>query len=72
MGLEGALRHRADPRRRSELVGLDWDDIDLDPPVIRVRNAKGGRQRTVPIHPALIPPVLDLACTSSSLPPVFC
>ncbi len=29
--------------RRSELLGLDWDDVDLDRRVLRVRNAKGGR-----------------------------
>jgi site-specific recombinase XerD len=39
--------------RRSELLGLDWDDIDLDRRLIRVRRAKGGRQRAIPIHPAL-------------------
>jgi site-specific recombinase XerD len=37
--------------RRSELLGLDCDDVDLDRRLIRVRNAKGGRQRVVPIHP---------------------
>jgi integrase len=33
--------------RRSELLGLDWDDVDLDRRLIRVRKAKGGRQRVV-------------------------
>ncbi len=41
--------------RRSELLGLDVDDVDLDRRLIRVRNAKGGRQRVVPIHPGLVP-----------------
>jgi integrase len=41
--------------RRSELLGLDWHDIDLDRRVLKVRKAKGGRQRTLPIHPALEP-----------------
>ena len=41
--------------RRSELLGLDCDDVDLDRRLIRVRNAKGGRQRVVPIHPGLLP-----------------
>lgn len=41
--------------RRSELLGLDLDDVDLDRRLIRVRNAKGGRQRVVPIHPGLVP-----------------
>jgi site-specific recombinase XerD len=41
--------------RRSELLGLDWDDVDLSRRLLRVRKAKGGRQRTIPIHPALAP-----------------
>jgi integrase/recombinase XerC len=41
--------------RRSELLSLDCDDVDLDRRLIRVRNAKGGRQRVVPIHPGLVP-----------------
>jgi site-specific recombinase XerD len=41
--------------RRSELLGLDCDDVDLGRRLIRVRNAKGGRQRVVPIHPGLLP-----------------
>ncbi len=41
--------------RRSELLGLDWDDVDLERRLIRVRNAKGGRQRVLPIHPGLVP-----------------
>jgi site-specific recombinase XerD len=41
--------------RRSELLGLDCDDVELERRLIRVRNAKGGRQRTVPIHPGLAP-----------------
>jgi site-specific recombinase XerD len=40
--------------RRSELLGLDWDDVDLQRRLIRVRVAKGGRQRVVPVHPALV------------------
>jgi integrase len=39
--------------RRSELLGLDWDDVDLHRGLLRVRRANGGRQRVVPIHPAL-------------------
>jgi len=41
--------------RRSELLGLDWDDVDLERRLLRIRKAKGGRQRAVPIHPALEP-----------------
>src|SRR5438270_4371485 len=45
--------------RRSELLGLDWNDVDLERRLIRVRKAKGGRQRVVPIHPALEPLFVD-------------
>jgi site-specific recombinase XerD len=45
--------------RRSELLGLDWDDVDLHRGLLRVRRAKGGRQRVVPIHPALGPLFVD-------------
>jgi len=41
--------------RRSELLGIDWDDVDLSRRLLRIRRAKGGRQRTIPIHPALAP-----------------
>jgi site-specific recombinase XerD len=41
--------------RRSELLGLDWDDVDLSRRLLRVRKAKGGRERTIPIHSALAP-----------------
>jgi site-specific recombinase XerD len=47
--------------RRSELLGLDCDDVDLDRRLVRVRNAKGGRQRVVPIHPGLVPLFLAYA-----------
>ena len=52
--------------RRWELLGLDWDDVDLDRRVIRVRNAKGGRQRVVPIHPGLVPLFVAYAATRAS------
>jgi site-specific recombinase XerD len=45
--------------RRSELLGLDWQDVDLDQRLLKVRRAKGGRQRVVPIHPALEPLFVD-------------
>jgi site-specific recombinase XerD len=41
------------------LLGLDWQDVDLERRLLRVRNAKGGRQRIVPIHPALEPIFID-------------
>jgi site-specific recombinase XerD len=49
--------------RRSELLGLDWDDVDLERRLIRVRKAKGGRQRVVPLHPGLVPLVLAYQTT---------
>jgi site-specific recombinase XerD len=49
--------------RRSELLGLDWDDVDLQRRLLRVRVAKGGRQRVVPIHPALVPLIVDYLST---------
>lgn len=41
--------------RRAELLGLDWEDVDLARRLLRVRRGKGGRMRVVPIHPALVP-----------------
>lgn len=41
--------------RRAELLGLDLDDVDLDRMLLRVRHAKGARERVLPIHPALVP-----------------
>lgn len=41
--------------RRAELLGLDIDDVNLDTMLLKVRRAKGGRQRAIPIHPALVP-----------------
>jgi site-specific recombinase XerD len=49
--------------RRSELLGLDWDDVDLSRRSLRVRKAKGGRQRTIPIHPALAPLFVEYYAT---------
>jgi integrase len=43
--------------RRSDRLALDWDDLDLGRRLIRVRTAKGGRQRVVPLHPGLIEPI---------------
>lgn len=49
--------------RRSELLGMDWDDVDLQRRLLRVRVAKGGRQRVVPIHPALVALFLEYLST---------
>jgi site-specific recombinase XerD len=58
--------------RRSELLGLDWDDVDLERRLLRVRKAKGGRQRTLPIHPALAPLFLDyLQCRARDPEPAL-
>jgi site-specific recombinase XerD len=48
--------------RRSELLGLDCYDVDLERRLIRVRKAKGGRERVVPIHPGLCAAVPRLRC----------
>ena len=52
--------------RRSELLGLDWDDLDLERRLLRIRNAKGGRQRVVPVHPGLVPLFISYAATRPS------
>jgi integrase/recombinase XerC len=44
---------------RRELLGLDWNDVDLERRLLKVRKAKGGRQRVIPIHPALEPLFVD-------------
>jgi site-specific recombinase XerD len=49
--------------RRSELLGLAWDDAELARRLLYVRRAKGGRQRVVPIHPALVPLFVDYYAT---------
>jgi site-specific recombinase XerD len=36
---------------RRELLGLDWNDVDLERRLLKVRKAKGGRQRVIPIPP---------------------
>jgi integrase/recombinase XerC len=53
--------------RRGELVGLDWDDVDLARRLLRIRKAKGGRQRTIPIHPALAPLFAEYYATRTPL-----
>lgn len=41
--------------RRAEVVALDWSDIHLDvrPATLTVRGGKGGKDRALPVHPAL-------------------
>jgi site-specific recombinase XerD len=47
--------------------GCIWDDIDLDRRIIRERDAKGGRQRAVPIYPGLLPPLVSYVVTRTPL-----
>lgn len=47
--------------RRAELLGIDCQDVDLDRRLMRIRNAKGGRDRVVPVHPGLVPLFLAYA-----------
>jgi integrase/recombinase XerD len=49
--------------RRFELAQLDRDDCDIwrTPPVIVVRNGKGGKDRIVPAHPVLVAMLQQLA-----------
>lgn len=39
--------------RRSELLKLNWDDLNLEKSYMIIRNSKGGKTRLVPIHPNL-------------------
>ena len=39
--------------RVGETVALEWRDIDLTAGTLLVRRGKGGRGRTVPLHPYL-------------------
>ena len=50
--------------RRAEIANLQRADIYLDgePPVIHVRDGKGGKDRVVPIHPTLMTHLRRQAC----------
>ena len=39
--------------RKSELLALNWNDIDLSKSVLTIRSGKGRKYRTIPIHPKL-------------------
>lgn len=39
--------------RISEVVHLDWRDVDLESNYLTVRDGKGGKDRSVPLHPRL-------------------
>ena len=37
--------------RRSELLAMRWDDVDLEARTVLLRNTKNGHPRTVPLSP---------------------
>ncbi len=39
--------------RRSELLALDWNDLNLNKHILTVRSGKGRKDRIIPIHPKL-------------------
>jgi len=39
--------------RKSELLALNWNDIDLAKSVLTVRSGKGRKYRIIPIHPKI-------------------
>ncbi len=61
--------------RRSELIALDWGDLDLDGPSpwLLVRSGKGGRPRRQPIAAALVHELRELRTATNPPPhsPVF-
>jgi site-specific recombinase XerD len=62
--------------RRSELIALEWRDIDLDSerPSLLVRRGKGGKPRRQPLPPALAAEfeLLRSARLPAASAPVFC
>jgi integrase len=62
--------------RRSELIALDWTDLDLDDhrPSLLVRRGKGGKPRRQPLAPALARELAELRKRTQATPdaPVFC
>lgn len=53
--------------RRSEALCLQWQDVDLDRGVCRLRKTKGRRDREIP----LIPAVIETLTPSKDIGPVF-
>ncbi len=45
--------------RKSELLNLRYEDVDLNNGFIFVKNGKGGKDREVPIEPSTLMPVLE-------------
>lgn len=62
--------------RRSELIALDWHDLDLDGPrpSLLVRRGKGGKPRRQPLAPTVADGLRQLREQKNPLPsePVFC
>jgi site-specific recombinase XerD len=62
--------------RRSELLALDWTDLDLNKqrPSLLVRRGKGGKPRRQPLAPALARELAELREQTQATPdaPVFC
>ncbi len=40
--------------RKSELLNLSWDDLDLEKSTLIVRSGKGDKDRIIPIHPKVL------------------
>lgn len=40
--------------RAAEIAQLCWSDLDVDHGLLLVTDGKGGKQRTVPLHPAIL------------------
>ena len=61
--------------RRSELIALDWSDLDLDSPspTLLVRRGKGGKPRRQPLAPALAGELRELRSRNDAVgtAPVF-
>ena len=51
------LFKKTKPNRRRQLVGLNWEDVDLDKSIIKLRseNSKIGKEWDLPIHERLLP-----------------
>jgi site-specific recombinase XerD len=62
--------------RRSELIALDWSDLELDEPrpSLLVRRGKGGKPRRQPLAPSLAHELADLRAEREAPAgaPVFC
>ncbi len=54
--------------RRSELLDLDWDDVNLERRTISYPSREGRPATVVPLHPALVPLVVDYAAVRAADP----